>query len=506
MLVEEWLGTDKSYNNYLEAYQKALDAPAEQKIAFYEDSDRPLYEVAAEEMLSVSEGVGIITVKGPMIPETGFFSYIFGMTGYDAIAQAVVMAIEDENIKRVLLNIDSPGGAANGIQSLGRTIKQASQIKAVDSFSSSRALSAGFWLAATGEHIYGDSLSEFGSIGAVLTLTSHAKQLRDEGIDIKVLRAGKDKAPYHPAEPISEKVMKVEQKKLDYMHSVFVNGVLEARPSLSGVPRSKWAEGGTFFSPEAIEIGMIDGPMTSLQDLVYKLSQKGDDMARKKGPVMLPASARAAVESGAALSVEPQDDKVETPEGGAEGAVQAQSNQGEGQAQTEMKAAEGGAQRAPEAGEAKAQAQAPEGEGQGNANANASQSDPVVAVLREQLTQRELKIEELQDKFGEMKAQYNEVANKAEQFEKFIKPIAFSAISKLEIACGFRPTPETTLKQLTPEGLKDHHAEVYKSFTSAYPDGKVSLEADDSSQQTKDKQKADSDNTLDLSSFRLNIV
>jgi ClpP class serine protease len=74
-------------------------------------SNAEWFESSDEKMIStIYDGVAIIPIHGMLTKSANFFSSFFGMTSYEDIGDAVGVALEDPEVKSILLDIDSPGG------------------------------------------------------------------------------------------------------------------------------------------------------------------------------------------------------------------------------------------------------------------------------------------------------------------------------------------------------------------------------------------------------------
>jgi len=61
------------------------------------------------------DGVAIIPVTGPLFRYANLFTSISGASSYELIARDFNAALENPQIKGIILDIDSPGGEVNGV-------------------------------------------------------------------------------------------------------------------------------------------------------------------------------------------------------------------------------------------------------------------------------------------------------------------------------------------------------------------------------------------------------
>ena len=76
---------------------------------------RPLDNTRA---VSLRDGVAVIPVTGPIMRYANLFTRISGATSTQELATDLQAAIDDPKVRSILLNVDSPGGEANGVPPL----------------------------------------------------------------------------------------------------------------------------------------------------------------------------------------------------------------------------------------------------------------------------------------------------------------------------------------------------------------------------------------------------
>lgn len=281
---EMWMGSEKSYKETHENLHKVSLASGES----FDPTDYAL--------LSTHEGIGIIDVSGSLVTNAPAFATMFGVLGYNVLKDTLVVAAQDPEIKHILLNIDSSGGSANGIDSVSELIKTISSThKPVTAFTDTKAHSAAYWIAAATDSISATRMADVGSIGVISVLTEYTKAMEKDGVTATVLRSGEFKALGSSMEVLTPEAKAVIQGKLDALYTEFTSHISHSRPGLSA-DTTQWAEGKTFLGKDAIGVGLVDN-ITTFEKLTtslvkknaaqgksgrMQLSTEGDDMSRKK--------------------------------------------------------------------------------------------------------------------------------------------------------------------------------------------------------------------------------
>lgn len=227
-------------------------------------------------LMAVQEGVGMVSVKGPLINGNAGFMRLFGVTGYADIQEAVMQAAEAKGVKSILMIYATGGGAVEGVDETSTFLKQVSAIKPIVTYASGSMASAGYWLGSAGVRRLASATSVVGSIGVTTTHFDRSQQLKKEGIDAKVYRSGKWKALGNPYEARSDLFDEQMQSMIDDL-----NGIFEARvaANLNVTPKQvhdKMGQGREFLGARAAAVGLIDGIATMQEAFaVAKLLGRG---------------------------------------------------------------------------------------------------------------------------------------------------------------------------------------------------------------------------------------
>lgn len=263
MIGDLWLGTEEALAALVETERMAsanfvsmLDRHKAHVDAF--DADGEPRKGAY--LLNVQGNTATIKVSGSLTKGYRWYhEWLDGqVTSYEAIADAMEMAVEDPDISQIVLNIHSGGGAVTGLDALGQVIRRADARKPVRAYTETAAFSAAYWIASSArEVIAGSRMAEVGSIGTLLVHTSIAKMAAEAGVEFTVFRAGKYKALGLPYEELDDDTKAHIQADLEKANGFFLEHV-SLRRNLMMSEKGRWAEGRTFFAGEAQDVGLLD--------------------------------------------------------------------------------------------------------------------------------------------------------------------------------------------------------------------------------------------------------
>lgn len=206
-------------------------------------------------------GITILPVVGGLYHRGGSIDADSGAQSYTNLHNTLTALFNDNVTRGVLLDVDSSGGEAAGIQELSDFIVKASAEsgKPVWGVANSVSASAAYWLlaAANKDRLYAAPGSRVGSIGVYVAHTDVSKALEKRGVVTSFIYAGKHKVDGNPFEPLPADVRASIQERVNALYSTFVSHVAERRDLTEEQVRS--TEAGVFYPEQAREIGLVNG-------------------------------------------------------------------------------------------------------------------------------------------------------------------------------------------------------------------------------------------------------
>jgi len=211
----------------------------------------------AEDFYSIRDGIAIIPVAGPLSKRMSLFSWIMGGISYPYVRLAVRTAMEDDDVRGIVLNVDSPGGTVSGAEATAEMISNMKGQKPVIAFANGMMASSAYWISSGADAIVTENTAQVGSIGILMIHRDYSESDRKEGVKTTYLTAGKYKALGNDSEPLSDFARSVFQDELDYVYSIFVNNVAQNR-DIEIDAALKAADGKIFIGQQAVDVGLAD--------------------------------------------------------------------------------------------------------------------------------------------------------------------------------------------------------------------------------------------------------
>jgi protease-4 len=164
---------------------------------------------------------------------------------------------QDENVKAVVLRVNSPGGSASASEVIQREIRLIKKVKPIVISMGTYAASGGYWIAAYGDRIFAEPTTITGSIGVFGIQFDVKKLANDFGVTFDSVKTGKFADALTISRPKTPEEIAVLQRMVDWIYSEFVNKVAEAR-NLTPQRVEEIAQGRVWSGLQAKEIGLVD--------------------------------------------------------------------------------------------------------------------------------------------------------------------------------------------------------------------------------------------------------
>jgi protease-4 len=180
---------------------------------------------------------------------------------------------KNDNIKAVVLFINSPGGGVAASQALHRAVLDLRVEKPVVAYMASVAASGGYYVACAADSIVATEGTLTGSIGVIAAFLRTEELYHKIGLDVTVIKSGKYKDVGSPHRKMTESEKAYLGRLLDDVYEQFISAVAESR----GLPLDRvaeLAEGRLYTGEEAMEVGLVDR-LGSYEDAVLMAARMG---------------------------------------------------------------------------------------------------------------------------------------------------------------------------------------------------------------------------------------
>lgn len=231
--------------------------------------------------------VALIPVYGVISQRMNMFSEFSGGVSTERLMSDLKLALADETIKAIILNVDSPGGGVYGVSEVSDFIRAnrmaATGEKPIITQINSLAASGGYWIGSSTDEVVITPGGEAGSIGVYMLHEDISKYLEKEGIKETFIYSGKNKVEGNPFEPLGDDARAHFQSRVDDYYEMFVDSVGQGRGVTTKKVNEEFGQGRVFGAKQALAIGMVDRVGT-LEDTLarYGISRTGKSNAMRQ--------------------------------------------------------------------------------------------------------------------------------------------------------------------------------------------------------------------------------
>ena len=202
------------------------------------------------------DAIAVIYAEGNVVDGSakGFDEGVYG----DDIVKALKKATKDDDVKAIVLRVNSPGGAATASESMTHAVMAAKAKKPVIVSMGDLAASAGYEMSCMADVIVAQPTTITGSIGVFGTIPNVGKLMNQKlGLHTDTVCTNKNAAGMSIFRPLSPKVKELWTRNVEDFYKVFVGRVAEGR-HMSYDEVHKIARGRVWTGADAIGIGLVD--------------------------------------------------------------------------------------------------------------------------------------------------------------------------------------------------------------------------------------------------------
>lgn len=252
---------------------------------------------AKEEILSIEGNTAQIRIEG-VLTQNGpdLWDQIFGISGtsYVAVIDAIDEAVDDPDVEKIELVMNTPGGEVNGVDAVYQAVSGST--KPIVAINMGLMASAGYWIASASDKILADSaIVETGSIGVIVSGIDQTDRLEKEGI--RVVDIVSENAPNKAPRVDTEEGVEEIRTRINAIERVFIARVAMGRGVSEERVKSDFGRGSVLIADDpsdandALSVGMIDGILYTPQSRqentnIAAVSAIDGDAAKIEGDTM----------------------------------------------------------------------------------------------------------------------------------------------------------------------------------------------------------------------------
>src|SRR5205809_4055316 len=204
----------------------------------------------------VSDRVAVIVMRGLIS------SSIPGAAGdnmVDDLRMALQQARDDDRVKGVVLEVDSPGGEVTASDMIYNAVVKARARKPVIFYMDSLAASGGYYVSCGGKYLMANETTITGSIGVIIQTLNYEQLFNKVGLAAVTFKSGKFKDMLNGARPITPEERDYVQSFVMKTYDKFLGIVAAERNLPADGLRNSVADGRILSGKDALDNKLIDG-------------------------------------------------------------------------------------------------------------------------------------------------------------------------------------------------------------------------------------------------------
>ena len=237
------------YHNDIKKRLKVADDEDYEKVDILDYSK----DIAKSSEFSTKDKIAVIYAQGEIGSGEGDIQTV----GEGSMRRALKEAREDEDIKAIVLRVDSPGGSALTSDLIWREIELTKKVKPVVVSMGNLAASGGYYIACNANKIFAEASTITGSIG-VFGMLPNLSQISDRyGLNTEIVETHKNASGYSVFEPIDADFRNFTQEGVESIYKTFVNRVATGR-KMTFEQVDAIAQGRVWSGTDALRLGLVD--------------------------------------------------------------------------------------------------------------------------------------------------------------------------------------------------------------------------------------------------------
>ena len=240
-------------DEYHDAIRAKLKLDKKEKYDFISITDYAKTAATSVEDYSKNDIIAVIYAQGEITGGEGDVNVI----GEGSIKRSLQEAREDDDVKAIVLRVDSPGGSALTSELIWREIEITKKVKPVVVSMGNYAASGGYYIAANADRIFAEPNTITGSIGVFGMLPNINQLGKNIGINAEQVKTHDNASGYSVFEPIDDNFKGYVLESIERTYATFLKRVADGR-KMTTAQVDAIAQGRVWTGIDAHKLGLVD--------------------------------------------------------------------------------------------------------------------------------------------------------------------------------------------------------------------------------------------------------
>ena len=248
--LEDQVAYEDEYHN---AIRNILKVDKKEKYNTISITDYAKTAALTVDDYSKDDIIAVIYAQGEIMGGEGDVNVI----GEGSIKRSLEEARNDDDVKSIVLRVDSPGGNALTSELIWREIEITKKVKPVVVSMGNYAASGGYYIAANANRIFAEPNTITGSIGVFGMLPNMNQLSKNIGINAEQVKTHTNASGYSIFEPMDENFKGYVLESIEKTYATFLKRVAKGR-NMSTAQVDAMAQGRVWTGMDAKKLGLVD--------------------------------------------------------------------------------------------------------------------------------------------------------------------------------------------------------------------------------------------------------
>lgn len=256
-------------DEYHNAIRTKLKVDKKEKYNIVSITDYAKTAATSVEDYSKDDIIAVIYAQGEIAGGEGDVNVI----GEGSIKRSLEDARNDDDVKAIVLRVNSPGGSALTSELIWREIEITKKVKPVVVSMGNYAASGGYYISANADRIFAESNTITGSIGVFGILPNMNQLGKNIGINAEQVQTHANASGYSVFEPINENFKGYVLESIEKTYATFLKRVADGR-KMTTAQVDAIAQGRVWTGVDAHKLGLVD-EIGGLEDAIKYAAKLG---------------------------------------------------------------------------------------------------------------------------------------------------------------------------------------------------------------------------------------
>ena len=243
------IGYEDEYHLALKKMLKVADDEDYEKVAIEEYASK----IATTESKVETDKIAIIYAQGEISSGEGDVDVI----AEGSMRRAIEEAREDDEVKAIVLRVNSPGGSALTSELIWRELEITKKVKPIVVSMGNYAASGGYYISCNANQIFAEASTITGSIGVFGILPNFTQAATKIGLNVEQIKTNTNASEYSPFTPLTPEFRSFAQEGVEKIYDVFLTRVANGR-KMTKIQVDSIGQGRVWSGADAIKIGLVD--------------------------------------------------------------------------------------------------------------------------------------------------------------------------------------------------------------------------------------------------------